>query len=298
MPSRTVRTAVLVALVAACAVSPAVAQLQDNLGALTGDNAKGYLGPLPKALSGTLNAAIFQTGKVPLAGVHFAVGVRVMGVAFDDADRTYSPKDPPGFQSTSPVKAPTVIGDEQSVAQSGQGGTTLYHPGGFDIDEFAIAVPQATIGSVLGTRATVRWISLDLGNSDLGKLDLFGIGAQHSISRYVPGLPVDLAAGIFYQTFSIDDDLIKTKTFHFDVTGSKSFAMLQPYVGVGFDTLDMKAKYEDSNNPGQKVEVDFATESNAHLTIGAQLSFPVVKIHGEFNAAAVNGAAVGLSFGL
>ena len=297
MTPRTVRTAILGVLAAACVAAPAIAQLQDNLGALTGDNAKGYLGPLPKALSGTLNAAIFQSGKVAKAGVHLTVGVHLMGVSFDDNDRTYSPTDPPGFQSTSAVKAPTVIGDPNAVPQSGQGGTTLYHPGGFDIGEFAVAVPQVTIGSVMGTSAVVRWISLDLGDSDFGKLDLLGIGGQHSISQYVPGLPVDVAAGVFYQTFNMSDDLIKTKVFHFDVTANKGFSMVQPYVGVGFDTFDMKSKYTDSTT-GETIKVDFDKESNAHLTIGALLNLPVVKIHGEFNAAAANGAAVGLSFGL
>ena len=61
MTRRIAWTVVLAALVAVAVGSPASAQLQDNLGALSGDNAKGYLGPLPKALSGTLNAAIFQS---------------------------------------------------------------------------------------------------------------------------------------------------------------------------------------------------------------------------------------------
>ncbi|HEY3215156.1 MAG TPA: DUF6588 family protein [Candidatus Eisenbacteria bacterium] len=295
--SRSIACTVAFAAFAASIVgSPAGAQLQDNLGALSGDNAKGYLGPLPKALSGTLNAAIFQTGNVPKASVDFTIGVRLMGVAFDDEDRTYRPTDPPGFTSNGPVDAPTVIGDEQAVAQSGQGGTTLYHPGGFDIGEFAVAVPQLTIGSVMGTRAVVRWISLDLGDSDFGRLSLFGFGAQHSISQYFPGLPVDLAAGVFYQSFRIDDDLVDTKALHVDVTGSRSLGMLQPYVGVGFDRFDMEAEYDDSNS-GQKIRVDFDTESDAHLTLGALLHLPVVKLHGELNVASTNGAAIGLSFG-
>jgi len=291
-------TVVLVALAAAGLVAPASAQLQDNLGALTGDNAKGYLGPLPKALSGTLNAAIFHSGDVPKTGVNFTIGVRLMGVTFDDGDRLYRPSDPPGFSSTGPVDAPTIIGDTQAVQQSGQGGTTLYHPGGFDIGEFALAVPELQFGSVAGTRAVVRWISLDLGDSDFGKLSLFGIGAQHSISQYFEKLPLDLAGGFLYQTFKIDDNLVDTKAFHINVTGSKRFGVFQPYVGVGFDNFKMDAEYEDSTSPGgQKIGVDFDAESNMHLTLGGMLDFPVVKINGELNVAATNGVAVGLSFG-
>jgi hypothetical protein len=243
------------ALIVAGAAPPVCAQLSGNLGALTAENAKGYLGPLPKALSGTLNAAVFQTGRVPKTGINFTVGVRLMGVSFDDKDRTYSPTPPPGFTPTEDVAAPTIIGDLNAVSQSGQGGTVLYHPSGFDTDNFAIAVPQLEIGAIAGTRAIVRWISLDVGDSDFGKLDLLGIGGQHSLSQYLPGFPVDLAAGVMWQKFQIGDDLVDVKTLQFNVTGSRKFMVFEPYVGVGFDKLDMKSKYESTTStPPTKLE--------------------------------------------
>jgi hypothetical protein len=287
------------ALLVVGVATPAAAQLTDNLGALTGENAKGYLGPLPKALSGTLNSAIFQTGHVPKTGIGFTIGVRAMGVSFSDESRLYTPTDPPGFSSTAPVQAPTVVGDLGAVAQDGQGGTVLYHPGGFDIDNFPLAVPQLEIGSFAGTRAVVRWIAVDVGDSDLGKISLFGIGGQHSLSQYLPpGFPVDIAAGIFYQKFSIDDDMVEAKALHFNVTGSRRFTFLEPYVGVGIDKLDMSVSYEsDTGAPDERIDVDFDSETNAHLTAGIRASLAFVKLHAEGNIAAENGVAVGLSFG-
>lgn len=296
MLNRLVRLAALCSLAGLAMASPALAQLEDNLGALTGDNAAGYLNPLVSGLSGTMNSAIFHTGRVPQQGIGIKIGARLMGVSFDDGDRTYTPKDPPGFTGTGTVQAPTVIGDTKSVSQPGQGGTTLYHPGGFDIDQFAFAAPQLTIGSVLGTQATIRWISIDIGDSDLGKFDLFGIGAQHSISQYVEGLPVDVAVGIFYQNFKIDDTLVDATTWHYDVTGSKDFGILQPYVGVGFDTIDMKAEYTESGT-GATIAVDFDPQTDFHFTLGSQASLALVKLYGEVNFAAQTGLAVGLSFG-
>lgn len=293
---RVMRTALLSALALLTLSAPAAAQLGDNLGALSGENAEAYLNPLVKGLSGTMNAAIFHTGHVPKQGFHIKLGARLMGVSFDDEDRTYSPKDPPGFTSTSDVDAPTVIGGTQSVSQPGQGGTTLYHPGGFDIGEFAFAAPQLTIGGFAGTQATVRWISIDIGDSDLGKFELFGIGAQHSISQYFGALPVDLAAGVFYQNFKIDDTLIDATTLHFNVTGSKRLGILQPYVGVGYDTIDMKSEYTEGGT-GSTIEVDFDPESNFHLTLGAEAGLAILKLYGEVNFAARTGLAVGLSFG-
>ena len=284
-------------LVAAISALPAAAQLSDNLGALSGDNAKGYLSPLPKALSGTLNAGIFQSGSVPKATFNFSFGLRLMGVGFSDDDRLYTPTAPPGFQPTQTVQAPTVIGNTQAVAQSGQGGTTLYHPGGFDLSEFAVGVPQLSIGSVFGTRAIVRWISLDLGDSDLGKFEYLGFGAQHSISQYFPGLPVDVAAGFFSQSFEIGDDLIKTDALHLNVTGSKRIGMLEPYAGLGYDTFDMDVAYKSTSTPGDNISISFDKESNAHLTLGLQALLAFARLSAEVNFAAETGAAVGLTLG-
>lgn len=277
----------------------ASAQLNANLGALTDENARGYLGPLPKALSGTLNTAIFQTGHVPRSQLGFQVELHAMTVSFDNADRVYRPTDPPGFHSTEDVQAPTIIGDTQSVEQQGQAGTVLYHPGGFDLDNFALAVPQLTVGSFMGTLATVRWISVDLGDADLGDLRLFGIGLEHSVSQYFIALPVDLAVGGFYQEFNIGDKLIDSQMFHLTLMGSKRFGVLEPYAGIGYDTFDMTSEYtRTEDNADVNVSVDFNRQNNAHLTTGLRLNLVNFTAHAEFNAAAEIGFAIGFSFGM
>jgi hypothetical protein len=293
------RRLVMTLAVAAVMILPiqAAAQLDANLGGLSGDNAKGYLGPLPSALSATLNAAIFRSGNVPKSGVNFDIGVRVMGISYSDDDRSFTPTDPPGFSSTTPgTKVPTIIGDVNAVGVSGQGGTTLYYPGGFDLKNFAVAVPQLSIGNFAGTRLVARWISLDVGDNEIGHFKLFGIGGQHSISQYFESLPIDVAAGAFYQTFKLGDKLIDTKALHVDVTGSKRFSILEPYVGIGYDSFKMESNYHsDTNNVD--ISVDFDRKNSAHLTVGASALLAIVKINAEFNAAAEKGVAVGLSFG-
>lgn len=296
------RVIVTLALALVCLtglVRSAGAQLSDNLGSLTGENTKKYLGPLPDALSGTMNSAIFTSGNVPKIGINFSVGIKVMGVKFSDSDRLYTPTDAPGFTSVAPIQqVPTVIGGTGAVAQDGQGGSTFYYPGGFDITQFAFAAPQLTVGNVMGTRAVVRWFAHDFSADNfIEKISFFGIGAQHSVSQYFPGLPVDLAAGVFYQSFKINEDLLDIKAIHVDVTGSRSFGPIQPYGALGFDTLKMSANYEDSTNPGNNIAVDFDRSTHVHLTAGLLANLPVVKLHAEANLAATNGVAVGLSFG-
>ena len=300
---RTTRTALLACATLLALASPAFAQLDANLGALTPENVKGYLNPLPKALSATLNMAEFQSASIPLVGLNFTVGVHAMGVTFKDDDKTYTPKDPQGFVGTAPAKAPTVIGSTQAYLQPGQGGTSLYHPGGFDLSQFLIAVPQVSIGSVLGTRAVVRWIEADIGDSELGKVKVLGIGVQHSISRYLPNpLPVDLAIGGMYQTFKLGkNDLIDTRATHFEVTASKKLGLFfQPYAAVGYDTFKMDVNYDQNQSGGgpQSVKVSFDNQNNAHFTAGLQVGLPMVKLNAQVDHAAETGVAVGLRFGL
>lgn len=274
----------------------ASAQLEANLGALEDENAKGYLTPLSSALASTLNSSIFTTAHVGKETFSAHLQVNVMGVSFDDDDRTYAPSDPTGFQSTEAVDAPTVIGNTEAVAQQGQNGTILYHPGGFDLENFTIASPQLELSGVLGSRVLVRWISVDLGDADLGELELFGLGLQHSISQYFANAPMDLALGAFWQSFKIGDGLVDADAIQVMAMASKKYNVIEPYLGVGFDMFDMEAEYT-SDTTDETIAVDFDPEENVHLTAGARLDLRYVQLHGEFNLAAETGVAAGLAFG-
>jgi len=297
---RMVRVAVAAGVLALALASPVLAQIDANLGALNAENVKGYLSPLPKALSTTLNMAEFQSASIPLAGFNLTVGVHVMAVTFADDDKTYDVKDP--IDGSVLGKASTVAGSTLATDFTRSDNTVLYHPGGLGLSQFTVAVPQLAIGSVLGTRAVVRWIQFDAGDSDFGKVDFLGIGLQHSLNRYLKGLPVDLAAGGMYQTFSLGKDkLIDTKAMHFEVTASRKLALwVQPYAGVGYDTFSMEANYTPDASVASSVptNVKFDDENGFHGTLGVMFGFPLVKLHAQVDQAKETGAAVGLRFGL
>jgi hypothetical protein len=290
------RSASILAALALFAGSPALAQLEANLSSLTGDNAVGYLQPFPNALSAMLNSAIFRTGDVPVAGFNLGIEAKAMIVDFSDDDRVYAPVVPSGF---SVPEAPTVIGNTTGATSPGPGGSEIGFPGGFDMDRFGIAVPQITIGSIMGTRAIVRYISVELGDTELGDLETWGIGAQHSISQYFPGLPVSVAAGVMYQEFKIGKDIVDSDSWAFNVTGSKRFGSVfsfEPYLGVGLDSFAMTSKY-DNTSLSESIEVDFDRANDIHLALGAGIGLPVIKLHGEYTVAAENGFAGGLTLG-
>ena len=301
---RVFRTSVgLIALAVALAASPAAAQLEDTLEDLTADVAEGYLGPLAHGMSASLNSGIFRTGHVPSAGLNLTLDFKAVIVGFSDEDQTFTPANLPAGFSTGGV--PTVVGSLEAGEATGPGGATILYPSGFDLEHFGLVVPQLTVGSIMGTRAFLRWIpSVELGDEgdDLGKISFFGIGAQHSISQYLPGLPVEIAGGAMYQKLTIGDDLLKSSAVAFNVTASKSFGMIvsiEPYVGLGIDSfqLDVAYTYEEGST-SQDLEVNFDRETDPHMTLGTNLNLPGVKLHGEIFNAAENGYAVGLSFGI
>lgn len=283
-------------VVLALAAAPASAQLEANLSTLLGENAEGYLKPFPTALSASLNSGIFRTGNVPQTGFNFALEVKAVVADFDDDTKVFDTAATPGFPS---IEAPTVIGDPAGATQTGPGGATIGFPGGFDIKRFGFAVPQVSIGSVMGTRAIVRYISLDLGDADLGDFELFGIGAQHSVSQYFPGLPVDVAAGVMYQSFKIAEKTLDAKALAFNVTGSKQFGTVvsfEPYLGIGYDSLKLDVEY-DNTSLSETINLDFDRQNDMHFALGAGVNFPVVRLHAEYTIAAESGFAGGVSFG-
>lgn len=281
---------------------PASAQIEDNLGGLTAGNTERYLEPLPAAFSGALNTAIFRTGDIPKAGLTVQFGVEAMIVAYDDGMKSYSPTLPEGFTPADPnaeIAAPTVIGNGEAITVDGEGGLQVHYPGGFDIENFAVAVPQLTVGNFMGTRATIRYVALDLGDVEIGDLELIGFGLQHSLTQYLvmPGpKPVDVAVGFFYQSFKLGNDFIKSNALHLNATASRSFGIFQPYVGVGFDSYGFEVNY--MNDLDEKVKVEFDNENSMHLTLGGAAGFGLAHVHAELNIASAIGIAAGLSVGL
>lgn len=289
--------AVLVCLALGGLAGPSWAQIEDNVLGLSDENLSGYASPLRTGLSATMNSAVFRSGYVPRQEFEFSVGAAAMAIGYEDEDRTYLPVDPDGFQSLEATEVPTIVGDPQGVVVPGENSLTRAYPGGFDLSGFEIAAPQLTIGSYFGTRATVRYIALDLGDSDLGDFGYFGIGGQHSITQWFRGAPLDVAAGVFYQDFRIGDDIVRATTLQAGLTASRQFGMLQPYLGLGYDSIELSVEAEDEDDPELSIDFTLEKESNAHFTLGLLARISVFDLFAEYNVAAANGFALGFALG-
>ncbi len=280
---------------------PAAAQIEDQLSAYTGDNAIGYLQPLADAFGADLNDGWYYSGKVPAAGPHFKLELRYMSVRFGDEDRVFNATTEGAFTPAQTVEAPTIVGGE-SVEVQGDNGTAYAFPGGFNLDAFALAVPQIRVGSIMGTEAVIRYFAMDTGDVELGKISLIGLGVRHSISQYLPLFPVDLAAGFLWQSFTVGendagDDLLSTNTLSIGVQASKGFGMLEPYGGLSFDTFSMDVNYEDINT-GEAISLDCGSDKSMHLTLGLAAKLYLLNLHGEVNVASQNSISIGAAVGL
>ncbi|MGH2570044.1 MAG: DUF6588 family protein [bacterium] len=282
-------------------VPPARADIiEDNLSQLSPDFAKGYLDPIQEGLNASVNSGIFRTGDVPLAGLNFTLDLTASVIDFGDAEKTWTPAVPAGF-TAGPV--PTIIGGTDAVSLNGPGGSQIAFPGGLELSHWGFVAPQLTVGSVLGTRAMVRWLSVTLGDESLGDVNFWGVGLQHSISQYFPALPLQLAAGGMYQKVELGSKLVDANGLALNVTGSRRFGAgvsVEPYVGGGIDQFEMDMKYDVKDQNGvitSEETVSYERKTTGRFTLGANVKLAILKAFGELNFAAQNGYSFGVSFG-
>lgn len=302
--SKRALAALALAAMVVAAGSPAAAQIGDQLSAYTGENAEGYLKPLVDAIGADLNGGLFHTARVPVSGFHIALEIPVVAVLFSDDDATFGAVTEGGFSPEQTVDAPTIIGTGEAVIVAGDEGTSFAFPGGFDLNSFALAVPQLRIGSYMGTEALIRYIAINTGDVEIGDISLMGFGLRHNINQYLGhDFPVDLAGGFFWQSFKMGDGLLEANALSFGVQASKEYgnptAAIEPYMGLSLDSFGMDVSYEsDSSGEPEQVDFSFDSETSARLTLGVSMRYSVVNANAEYTVAGQSGFSFGLSFGM
>jgi hypothetical protein len=278
----------------------AAAQIEDQVSAYTGDNAKSYLEPLSTAIGADLTSAIWTSGYIPAEdGFHLSFETRVVGLIFSDDMRTFTATTEAGFTPETEQEAPTVIGDGDAIVIPGDEGTSFAFPGGFDVNSFALAVPQVRIGAYKGTEMLIRYFAVNTGDLEVGDVTLYGFGVHHSISQYLaPDFPVDLAAGIFYQKLKIGDDLMDATAYSFGVQASKrypaGFAMFEPYASLSVDMFSNDVSYMGET---QTISLEYETDTSVDFTVGVNLHAGFLSLNGEYSISGQNTFAFGFGLG-
>ena len=289
-------------------VVPVSAQIEDQLSAYTGVNATGYLQPLADSFGATLNSGFYRSAYIPITGPRVSLEVLVMGLYFSDDQRTFQATTEGTFLPEQTAAAPTVVGSNQAVIIDGSGGAMYAFPGGLDVNSFGMLAPQLRLGALFGTEAVFRYAVVNTGDSEIGDLNLLGLGARHSVSQYFGKMfPVDLAIGFIWQSFTVGENsrgenLIDSDAFSMGVQASKrlpfGFATFEPYTALSYDSFHMKLDYDsEATGTTEPMKVDFDRMNTGHWTFGLNFNFVIASLYAEYNVASTSSFGFGLAVG-
>ena len=293
----------LVVLLAIC--SPLYAQdLEDYVSKYTSENGKGYMQPLADAFGANINSGLYHGARIPAFGFNIYIGVETMMALIADDQKVFTATTEDFFSPQTMEETATIFGSTTGARVIGTDdagnptGAAYNFPGGLDVSKVPLAVPQVTVGSILGTEATLRFIQVTL-DDNYGKVKLVGFGVRHSISQYLKNFPIDLAAGFFIQKLEVGD-IIEANAKYFGVQGSYSKSILTFYGGVGFESanLDITYDYESGDNTTSTISFDLDADNSARFTAGVAVNLILVKLHADYNFGAQKVLAIGLGFGL
>jgi hypothetical protein len=283
-------------------------QLEDNLSVYSEKNATGYMQPMADIIGANFNSGLWRSADIAGDGLVISFEVPFMMTKVRDKDRTFRATTEEGFFPEQTVDAPTAVGPSEAVIVEGEGGTQFAFPGGLDQNSMPLASLQLRIGRYRGTEAILRYVSADLSDDELGKVQLFGIGAQHSISQYLGNpLPFELSAGLFWQSYKIGEnragtDLIKGSAFTIGAQGSKKYGdpkiYIEPYGGLSIDTHTMEIAYEsEASGEPEDVNLNLDRSTSLRLTIGALFRIYYIGGYGDYSYTGRHTFAFGLIIG-
>jgi len=182
--------------------------------------------------------------------------------------------------------------------------------GGFeaisDLSYLPLAAPQLSVGTVLGTRVTFRYLPSITISEEFGEFKYFGFGIQHNPGVLLPTpLPFDVAVGFFTQTLEIGT-LFKAETTAFGLNVSKKLGVgpinITPYAGFMLEKSNIDITYDFVLDEGtideQVIPIDFELEgeNKSRLTLGLSLRLLIFNINADYNIGKYNSVTLGVMF--
>lgn len=268
--------------------------VEDNISNFSSKNGGLYLEPLADAFGASINSGFFHSAKIERTGFHVYLGLHVMAAPISEDQKTFTAVSEGDFNPPPNTVLPTVFGSNEEVEVEGIDGEIA---GVLDTNWFPFAVPQLTVGSLFGTELTLRWFEMKL-NDDIGKIKLFSWGVRHSVSQYIPLMPVDVAVGYFRQSFSIGD-YVDASAWYAGLQASYSVSILCFYTGFGYESATLGITYKfTSKGETTNIKFDLDSVNSTRFTIGLALDLPIIKIHADYNIAKQSVFKAGIGFGI
>ncbi len=272
-------------------------QFEEAMHQLTSDNARGYLQPFVDGFGSNLNSGLMRPVNMNTLGFTMKVEVVAVGTLIGEGEKTYRAVAPEPFDQT-PVETATVFGGPGSVV-SGPGGLEYqFQNGQLKTRLMPMAIPQATLGTVFGTEAVVRYAAIPK-MENFPHIDLVGVGLRHNLNQYFPELPVDVAAGAFYQKLTVGD-LFDATTKSVSIQASTSLAIFRLYGGAQYETSDLSLHYTYTGpgaTPESVVRLDMSGRNGMRATAGIGLDLVVLHLNTDVSVGHVTSVSAGVGFG-
>jgi hypothetical protein len=278
----------------------AQSEFETTIKQFTGDEAKGYMQPGADLFGADMMAGQYRSAAIPTMGFNISLDIVAMAAIVGDNQKTFTNKAPAGF-SPGAYSTATIFGKTGATVVNTNYPSLSYRSadGIFNTSAVPLAVPQLRVGSIYGTEAFIRFVSIPNSvTKSFPDITLFGGGIRHNISQYLPAVPLDLAAGVFYTTFKTGD-LVDFKGFSFGVQASKDFAILTVYGGLAYESCTLKLHYTSENAffNGQSVDVSLDGQNKFRATAGANVSLAFFHIFADINVGTVTNFSGGIGFG-
>jgi hypothetical protein len=274
--------------------------LEDALRQLSGPNGKAYMQPGADLFGANMQSGYFHSAAIPRIGFTFEFALVAMGAPITDEHKTCTLSTPAGF--TPPTfQSATIFGGKGTVIQDSN--YPLFSYGGpdgvFNTDWFPLAAPQVTIGSVLGTQVSVRYIPIPKAGDNIPEGKTWAVGVRHSVSQWLAFLPLDVTASYFYNTMEAGDLLEFTGT-QFGLQASKNFSVLVVYGGIAYETAKMKLSYtyqDPYTAVSAPVTIDLEGANTMRATLGLGVELGILKIFADANFGSVIQYSGGIALG-
>jgi len=255
--------------------------------------------PAADMFGANMNSGFYHSAQMSRWGFHLSFDIVGMAAMVSEDQKTFDAPAPAGF-TPAKFKTATIFGGKGTEISDATIPSLRYKgsDGVLNTGTFPLAVPQLTIGNIFGTEVVLRYVFIPkIGEDVIPSSNLWGVGVRHSVSQYLNGFPVDLAVGLFYQSYTAGD-LITFKGYSYGVQASKDFSILTLYGGLSGEKSSLNLKYTSTDPlfPGA-VDVSFDGANKFRFTGGLCVRLGFAKIFADANFGAVTCFSGGIGFG-
>jgi hypothetical protein len=273
-------------------------ELESTLAQMNAEWVEGYMQPFADLVGANLNTGFYHSAAIPQAGLNIELSIIGVGSSVGDDQKSFQASAPSGFDPAT-FQTATIFGAEGTTVTDGSTGLQYAGSDGIiNASLFPAFVPQLKVGSVIGTEGIVRFMTLPEIDDVVPKTTLFAIGGRHSISQYLPTLPLDLAAGVYYSKFTAED-LLDYSGVAVGAQASKAWELFTLYGGLQWENSTMNINYitGDPTSPSTVVDVDLEGANSFRFTVGGGLSLGLFKLFVDANFGSVTVFSGGIGIG-